>query len=57
MKGAILCCDAVATLAFLWFALIILGVIEGNRTMLYITGIVGVSQCKLPSQSAVACLF
>jgi FLVCR family MFS transporter len=41
MKFWILLCDAISTGAFLWFALIILGVVEGSRTTLYATGTVG----------------
>ena len=41
MKGAILVCYAISTVAFLWFALIILGVIRGSHVTLYLTGTVG----------------
>lgn len=41
MKGAILVCCAISTVAFLWFALIILGVVRGNHVALYLTGTVG----------------
>lgn len=41
MKGVILICYAISTVAFLWFALVILGIVEGNRATLYATGTVG----------------
>lgn len=41
MKGAILACYGISTVAFLWFALTILGVVNGNRATLYVTGTVG----------------